>query len=81
MLQGEIGTFDFQTTMVNLVVALGLLGAATTMVDVMMVYVLPQKEVYAKAKEEEVTMMASGVQQREGSEATGSGLKDELLSS
>ena len=78
---GEIGAFDVQTTMVNLVVALGLLGAATTMVDVMMVHVLPQKEVYAKAKEEEVTMVESSVQQRQGSDATGGGLKDDLLSS
>jgi hypothetical protein len=79
---GEIGAFDFQTTMINLVVALGLLGLATTMVDVMMVYVLPQKDVYAKAKEEEVTMTGDpSVQQRRASDVAAGGLKDELLSS
>lgn len=51
---GEVGKFDTQTFLVNLVTALGLLAAATTFVDTMMVYVLPQKEVYSGAKVQEV---------------------------
>ena len=51
---GEIGRFDPQTCLINLVTALGLLAAATTFVDAMMVYVLPQKKVYSEAKVQEV---------------------------
>ena len=47
------------------VVALGLLGAATTMVDLMMLYVLPQKEKYEDAKNEEVKLMDDGTIQKE----------------
>lgn len=36
------------------VVALGLLGAATTIVDIMMLYILPQKDKYENAKNEDV---------------------------
>ena len=50
---GEIGIFDIQTLLINLVTAMGLLAAATTAVDMTMQYVLPQKEVYSKAKTED----------------------------
>jgi len=43
---GEVGIFDMQTLLVNAVVAVGLLGGATALVDVLMVYVLPQKVRY-----------------------------------
>lgn len=39
---GEIGIFDIQTLLINLVTAMGLLAAATTAVDMTMQYVLPQ---------------------------------------
>ena len=37
-----------------MVTALGLLAAATTFVDALMVYVLPQKKVYSEAKVQDV---------------------------
>ena len=48
------------------VVALGLLGAATTMVDLLMLYVLPQKTEYEDAKNEEVKVTRDGTLQKEG---------------
>ena len=51
---GEVGRFDAQTFLINLVTALGLLAAATTFVDMLMVYVLPQKLLYSKAKTTDV---------------------------
>ena len=67
------------------VLLLGLLGAATTMVDVMMVYVLPQKDKYEDAKNEDVIVLDAGgtVQGHtapETQESSGAdGLKDSLL--
>ena len=52
---------------------MGLLGAATTMVDLMMVYVLPQKEEYEGAKNEEVKVMVDGTLHKAGSGADDSG--------
>ena len=51
---GEVGKFDPQTCLINMVTALGLLAAATTFVDALMVYVLPQKKVYSEAKVQDV---------------------------
>jgi hypothetical protein len=48
------------------VVALGLLGAATTLVDLMMLYILPQKTEYEDAKNEEVKVRRDGTLQKEG---------------
>lgn len=56
---GEVGRFDPQTCLINLVTALGLLAAATTFVDALMVYVLPQKQVYSKAKVQEIDISVS----------------------
>lgn len=62
------------------VVALGLLGAATTMVDIMMLYVLPQKDKYGGAKNEEVKVMQDVSLQREG-RSSSVGVSDEGLKS
>jgi hypothetical protein len=62
------------------VVALGLLGAATTMVDIMMLYVLPQKDKYGGAKNEEVKVMQDVSVQREG-RSSSVGVSDEGLKS
>lgn len=40
---GNIGTFDVQVLLVNMVAAMALLAVATTIVDNLMLYVLPQK--------------------------------------
>ena len=40
---GDIGTFDVQVLLVNMVAAVALLAVATTIVDNLMLYVLPQK--------------------------------------
>jgi hypothetical protein len=40
---GDIGTFDVQVLLVNMVAAMALLAVATTIVDNLMLYVLPQK--------------------------------------
>jgi len=48
-----IGVFDFQTLLVQLVSALALLGVAATIVDVLMLKILPQKKLYEKAKFDE----------------------------
>jgi hypothetical protein len=54
---GEVGRFDAQTFLINLVTALGLLAAATTFVDALMVNVLPQKKLYTQAKVQEVSVL------------------------
>eukprot|EP01043_Picozoa_sp_COSAG02_P096915 COSAG02_NODE_33160_length_504_cov_1.237037_2_plen_42_part_01 len=42
---------------------MGLLGAATTLVDLMMLYILPQKTEYEDAKNEEVKVRRDGTLQ------------------
>jgi hypothetical protein len=51
---GEIGIFNTQILLVNLVTAMGLIAVATTVVDLLMLNILPQKERYASAKTQEV---------------------------
>ena len=53
---GSIGVFDLQTTLINLVVATGLLSVATVMVDLLMQYALPQRDRYTRAKFDEVNV-------------------------
>jgi len=50
---GNIGRFDFQTLLIQLVSALGLLGVATLVVELFMLYVLPHRRFYNKYKFEE----------------------------
>ena len=47
---GTIGHFSFQAALVNLVSALALIAVATSVVDLLMLKVLPMKEEYNKAK-------------------------------
>jgi hypothetical protein len=47
---GEIGEFDFQTLLVEANSALGLLVVATILVDMLMLYVLPHRLLYAEYK-------------------------------
>lgn len=55
IIAGTIGIFDFQTLITNLVGSVVLLKAATTVVDVLMEYVLPEKLRYKSHKYEEST--------------------------
>ena len=47
---GEICRFDFQTLLINAVSAIGLLSVATVITDLLMVYVLPLKNMYIRYK-------------------------------
>ncbi|PRP74841.1 P2X receptor [Planoprotostelium fungivorum] len=47
---GEVGVFNFPALLGSIVSGLVLTGAATTIVDLLAVYVLPQKKHYEKAK-------------------------------
>jgi len=50
---GQIGRFDVQTTLIQLVSALGLLSVATLAVDFLMLAGLPQRRLYKQFKVEE----------------------------
>jgi len=50
---GAIGVFDFQTTLVQLVSALGLLSVGTLVVEMFMLYIAPHRKYYNKYKYEE----------------------------
>jgi hypothetical protein len=52
LLGGEFNQFNVVTFLVTLTTALGLLAVATTIVDSLMLYVLPEKERYLQAKYE-----------------------------
>jgi hypothetical protein len=45
--QGEIGSFDWQTLLTTLVTGLLVLGAANSATDMLMVYVLKGRKYYA----------------------------------
>eukprot|EP00455_Lapot_gusevi_P048301 TRINITY_DN664_c0_g1_i4.p1 TRINITY_DN664_c0_g1~~TRINITY_DN664_c0_g1_i4.p1 ORF type:complete len:227 (-),score=85.97 TRINITY_DN664_c0_g1_i4:127-807(-) len=47
---GQITRFNFQTLLVNLVSAIGLLGLATLVVDLLMLYLMPRRDVYTNYK-------------------------------
>lgn len=47
---GVVGTFDFQSLLVTLVTALGLLAVATTVTDLMMLNILENRKTYGKYK-------------------------------
>jgi hypothetical protein len=53
IIAGTIGVFDFQTLITNLVGSIVLLKAATTIVDILMEYVLPEKLRYKSHKYEQ----------------------------
>ncbi|KAJ3124122.1 cytochrome c oxidase subunit 1 [Nowakowskiella sp. JEL0407] len=50
---GSIGVFDFQVLLVNLVAGLALTKIASTLVDLLMLYIMPRKESYKEAKFDE----------------------------
>ncbi|KAJ3119336.1 cytochrome c oxidase subunit 1 [Nowakowskiella sp. JEL0407] len=50
---GAIGVFDFQSLLINLVAALALTKFATTLVDLLMLYVMPRRHSYKEAKYDE----------------------------
>ena len=52
LLGGEFNQFNVITFLVTLTTALGLLAVATTIVDSLMLYILPEKERYLQAKYE-----------------------------
>ena len=53
LLGGEFNQFNIVTFMVTLTTALGLLAVATTIVDSLMLYVLPEKDRYQQVKYEQ----------------------------
>jgi hypothetical protein len=53
LLGGEYHQFNVVSFLVTLTTALGLLAVATTIVDALMLYILPEKERYQQAKYEE----------------------------
>jgi len=54
VMAGSIGVFDFPTLLVNIVSGVVLLKISTTIVDLLMMYVLKEKEQYKNHKYEEV---------------------------
>lgn len=52
LLGGEFNQFNIVTFLVTLTTALGLLAVATTIVDSLMIYVMPERERYQEAKYE-----------------------------
>ena len=52
VLGGEFHTFHTTTFLITLTTALGLFAVATTIIDYLMIYILPEKEKYTKAKYE-----------------------------
>ncbi|KJE88998.1 hypothetical protein, variant [Capsaspora owczarzaki ATCC 30864] len=48
--KGQMGKFDFQTLLINVVSGFGLLAVATLVVDVLAVSVMPEREIYSKYK-------------------------------
>ena len=52
VLGGEFHTFHLTTFLITLTTALGLFAVATTIIDYLMIYILPEKEKYTKAKYE-----------------------------
>eukprot|EP00128_Syssomonas_multiformis_P009876 Colp12_sorted_trinity150504_noHs@18981 len=57
---GELGRFDFQVMLVNLVSGMGLLAVATTLVDVLATKLLPQKRQYSQFKYTETEELRRG---------------------
>jgi hypothetical protein len=47
---GSIGRFDFQTMLIQLVSALGLMSVATLVVDMLMLYLMPLRDFYNRYK-------------------------------
>lgn len=52
MVSGAVGKFDFQTLLMNIVSGAVLLGVATTVVDLLLLYVMPDKDLYKRHKYE-----------------------------
>ncbi|KAI2503787.1 ATP P2X receptor [Fragilaria crotonensis] len=71
LLGGEYHQFDTVSFLVTLTTALGLLAVATTVVDALMLYILPEKKRYLQAKYEE-----EGQGERDGALHEGSMLLD-----
>jgi len=51
--EGTVGTFDFQTLLINLIAGAALVSLATVAVDLIALYVLPQKTTYREYMLEE----------------------------
>jgi hypothetical protein len=47
---GNLGKFDFQTLLLSFVSGLGLLAAASLVVDMLALYLFPQKKIYRAYK-------------------------------
>jgi ATP P2X receptor len=62
LLGGEFHQFSPISFLVTLTTALGLLAVATTIVDSLMLYILPEKERYQEAKYESTEIISSAVQ-------------------
>jgi len=53
LLGGEFSSFNLISFMITLTTALGLLAVATTVVDLLMLYILPERQRYSEAKFEQ----------------------------
>jgi hypothetical protein len=60
LLGGEFNQFNVVSFLVTLTTALGLLAVATTIVDMLMLYILPEKKRYQEAKFESTEEFQSG---------------------
>jgi len=49
-LKGNIGQFDFMALCMNLVASIAMLSVASTVVESLMLYILPEKGVYRRYK-------------------------------
>lgn len=61
LLGGEFNQFDAVNFLITLTTALGLLAVATTVIDVLMLYILPEKKRYYAAKYEKTEEFEAGM--------------------
>jgi hypothetical protein len=78
LLGGEYRQFDTVSFLVTLTTALGLLAVATTVVDALMLYILPEKKRYQQAKYEEEDHGDNDDALHEGSLSLGDGEGDSV---
>lgn len=67
MIVGSIGVFDFPTLLTSLVAGTVLLSVATTVVDMLMQHIMPDKKYYSDHKFEETCQMTKFRKERENS--------------
>jgi len=76
---GNFHQFDMLTLLVTLTTALGLFAVTTTLVDSLMLYVLPEKESYQQVKYEQVMPSFNNREEVQTVDETGDALQSRLL--